>query len=473
MKYLRLQYWKHISVGTVYLFLLAAGLYSCKEDYSEPVMEEVQLVNSLELDIQEVTLAKGMTQTIKYNVIPDNAYDKSIAWFSGDDKIATVVHDRTIQTIMQETTIQAVDLGDVIIAGKSLWDALAGASVSVHVVPVAESLELKNITMFNSTQISMSELKSSVTTVPEEAYKESFDIESNNLNVVAFENGVLKAKGEGDAMITIISKDGSNLRATAQVTVEPAVIPEDITFVSGQEFALNEVAKLDFTMTPVDATIELLKWKSSDEKVVTVNERGNITAKSYGSADITATTPDGKVKTTTITVIKGKISDSGIALSQYELSNQATGNIQNGILVVKWPSGISKNTNLKRKEPIYINADTYPILAIKVNGQVQGKGNPNVIWHNIDLHTALGTPKQMMIWEQVKLTNDGNHVYYVDLQTNFGGLYKGKGVQATTNFNCQTGYDQNGGPEQTELSVYWIRSFKSLNELDGYISNEK
>ncbi len=37
-----------------------------------------------------VTLKKGETKTLTAKILPENAYDKTVIWTSGDDKIATV-----------------------------------------------------------------------------------------------------------------------------------------------------------------------------------------------------------------------------------------------------------------------------------------------------------------------------------------------------------------------------------------------
>lgn len=449
-------------LGITLCFPMLLGMVSCKDDYSEEIMEEVQFVTEVKTDVSSLKLAKGMKRTIQYVVLPDNAYDKVIKWKSSSETVATVT---------QDATISAKEIGKTAVSGISLWDPLV--TINIEVVPLATAIQLEDIEMYFSTAMSMSELTNYVTVTPDNGYKENFDVESSNTSVVTIENGNLKAVGEGRSRITITSVDGSNVTASADITVIPAIPPTDITITEGQEFALGETTKLDFTLTPSDATVELMEWKSSDESIVTINERGYITANGYGTVGISGITPDGKEVKASVSVVKGKINYAGDALSEFipNLTNSASGEMLDGHLVINVQQN-SKWTNLIPKNLPFINADTYPIIAVKTNGTVKGQGQPNVIWHNIDLFTDLNTTKVWMVWDQVELTNDNNHVYYVDLSTIENGIYKGKGEQQTSTFNMQTGYDQNGGPVQTELSVYWIKSFKSLDDMKNYINQE-
>ena len=76
----------------------------------------------------------------------------------------------------------------------------------------------------------------------------------------------------------------------------------------------GETLALTATVTPANATNKRVTWSSSDEAVATVDENGVVTAKTSGTATITATTAvGGKKATCTVTVTH--IVVTGVSLS--------------------------------------------------------------------------------------------------------------------------------------------------------------
>jgi uncharacterized protein YjdB len=66
---------------------------------------------------------------------------------------------------------------------------------------------------------------------------------------------------------------------------------------------VNKTAQLAATLTPANATNKKVAWKSSDEKIATVDANGLLTGKAKGTATITVTAEDGgKTATCNVTV---------------------------------------------------------------------------------------------------------------------------------------------------------------------------
>lgn len=86
-------------------------------------------------------------------------------------------------------------------------------------------------------------------------------------------------------------KDNLKAAVTGTFTTKKAIVLERITL-SAQELKLNmgyaDTAVLKVTPIPATASAEV-NWSSSDEKIVTVDANGNVTAKGCGEAVITAT----------------------------------------------------------------------------------------------------------------------------------------------------------------------------------------
>ena len=139
------------------------------------------------------------------------------------------------------------------------------------------------------------------TVLPDNATDKSVTWTSDTTNIATVStSGVVSAKAEGTATITVTTKDG-NKTATCQVTVKPSTTP--IVAVTGVSLdktsATIEVGgnlQLNATVAPDDATNKTLSWASDKTAVASVDQNGKITAVAEGTAKITVTTADGDFK---------------------------------------------------------------------------------------------------------------------------------------------------------------------------------
>lgn len=108
-------------------------------------------------------------------------------------------------------------------------------------------------------------------------------------NLVRFDKGDWKSlSDEGVSGNFIISAylSEAEIVPVESIQIEPA----------STDIMVGQTKTLKATVLPEDATDKSLKWLTSDESVVTVDEKGNITATGEGKVTITATSADGKVK---------------------------------------------------------------------------------------------------------------------------------------------------------------------------------
>lgn len=113
-------------------------------------------------------------------------------------------------------------------------------------------------------------------------------------------DGQVKGLKKGKAIITVKTKDNGKV---ATVIVEVKKI--DVTSIklnkSKVALEVGESIKLSATIQPTNASIQKVKWKSSDLSVATVNNKGKITAKGAGTCNIIVTC-DNKSFVCTVTV---------------------------------------------------------------------------------------------------------------------------------------------------------------------------
>ena len=122
------------------------------------------------------------------------------------------------------------------------------------------------------------------------------------------QNGNIKAVSEGTATITATTKD-SKKTDTCEVTITKKII--HVTSVTLDEYKLKlnkgEVAKLTANILPENATNKNVTWSSLKQSVATVDQYGNVTAKSAGNVEIAVTTEDGWHTTTCLVVVTEKV----------------------------------------------------------------------------------------------------------------------------------------------------------------------
>jgi uncharacterized protein YjdB len=145
----------------------------------------------------------------------------------------------------------------------------------------------------------------STTITPEDADDQRISWNSSNTDVVAVdENGNITAIAPGEAKIYAVSV-ATGIKDSCLVTVRKNV--ETINFTESQIVLANigDSKKLEYIITPNDATEKAITWKSSNEQVCTVSDYGLVTATGPGTAIITVTTVDGgHTATCTVKVIQ-------------------------------------------------------------------------------------------------------------------------------------------------------------------------
>lgn len=134
--------------------------------------------------------------------------------------------------------------------------------------------------------------KLTATVTPDETTNKNVKWTSSNNKVATVDsNGYVTAKGKGTVRITATTTDGSNLSATCTVTVKQMVtmIVNTMNINRGSK---NVNRKLP-VMVGNNATNKTLNYRSGNSKVVSVNAKGQITAKKKGTATVSVKTTDG------------------------------------------------------------------------------------------------------------------------------------------------------------------------------------
>ena len=177
---------------------------------------ETVFVTSATLDETSLSLGIGRTATLTCTIKPANATDKTVAWTSSDETIATVDENGKVTAIAKgKATITAEP------KGQNPHFKIAAPTCEVYVDPVAVTGVALNETSLELTEGETFTLKATI--APTDAANKDVTWESNKATVASVdENGKVTALAEGEATITVTTKDG---KKTATCTVKVKLLP--------------------------------------------------------------------------------------------------------------------------------------------------------------------------------------------------------------------------------------------------------
>lgn len=135
---------------------------------------------------------------------------------------------------------------------------------------------------------------------PEGAEEEELEYTSSKPKIATVnENGKITAKKAGKTVITVTSSNGLKKAFTLQVVKKP--VKKIKLKASKKTIKAKKTLKLKATITPGKSqATTTLYWKSSNEKIATVNQKGAVKGLKKGNVKITAVATDGSGKKATI-----------------------------------------------------------------------------------------------------------------------------------------------------------------------------
>ena len=308
-------------------------------------------VKGVDLDQKDITLNVGNTIALKANINPDVASDKTVEWTSSDTSVATVDKDGVVR---------GVKTGSITITAKTN-DGGFEASCTVNVINAVMGITISDNSIMlypNKTK----QLKASVT--PVDADNPNVVWESNDDEVATVsETGLVTAKMPGTATITVKSVDGE-YTATCTVTVGKHV---SSIILSDTELTMpaGTTETLYATVMPLAAFNKTVTWVSTNPKVATVDENGNVKAVKAGTTTIIAYCEDGDVTASCIVTVTN--SATGIEMSESEVYIARNSQMQL-TATVKPDTAENKNITWKSKYPNIASVDSNGLVTAKMAG---------------------------------------------------------------------------------------------------------
>ena len=263
-------------------------------------------VSKKEIPITEVrlnksteTLKEGETTTLTATVLPENTtYGKSVKSSSSNVAVATV-------DLMGKVTAKRA--GTAIITAISENGKTASCTITVNKKDTNITITEVRLNKSTETLKEGDTTTLTATVLPENTTdSKSVSWRSSNSEVATVDaNGTVTAKRAGTAVITATSTNGKTAGCTVTVSRKEIPITEISLDKSSATLTEGETTTLVATVLPENTTYgKSVKWSSSNVAVATVDLMGKVTAKSAGTAIITATSENGKTASCTVTVNK-------------------------------------------------------------------------------------------------------------------------------------------------------------------------
>ena len=143
---------------------------------------------------------------------------------------------------------------------------------------------------------------------PENATNKTISWTTENKDIATVNAGVVTAIGEGTTNIKATTKDG-NITKTCKITVTKKAEnkPIEVTSIrlsqNNKTIKIGEQFTINATVLPENATNKEIEWTSTDNKIATVDNNGNVKGITEGKVTITATNKANNISESCIVIV--------------------------------------------------------------------------------------------------------------------------------------------------------------------------
>ena len=261
--------------------------------------------NAAEITLEqaEITVDAGRNAVLKATVLPKETDNKNVVWSSSDESIAVVnAHGR----------VTGMALGDCEIICASATNGEVQAKAAVHVQQPVTKID------FGEAPVVYTGETAQLTwiTEPENASNSAVSFKSSNEKILTVsEDGTVTGVKNGEAYVTVTTKDGSNRKARIKVNVYQHLTGVHMKRKTAY-IDLNTASITAAVLEPLKGTNSNMTWESADPSVATAEaiarqkNRVSIRGVKKGETVVTGTTEDGGFQTS----IRVKVGDFSHAL---------------------------------------------------------------------------------------------------------------------------------------------------------------
>lgn len=271
---------------------------------TEPAKPVVK-ATGIKLSETDITLnSKGATKQLIATVEPDNATDKEVKWFSGNERVATVDNNGNITALRKgRTNIYCELVSDDNIS--EYCDVTVDYDDSNDTDKIlAESITLNETYMELTNDWETYELYETI--LPSNSDETDVVWEISDPMIVGIDEGRLHGYHNRTAVITCYVKGHESLKASCTVKVNLSIIEISLNVTDVTLDKVGDTYNLVASTYPTGAKDKTVSWSSSDSSVVSVDASGNLKALKEGTAVITCRSDeDSFVSASCYVTVKG------------------------------------------------------------------------------------------------------------------------------------------------------------------------
>ena len=283
-------------------FIVLCGLMACSKD-DDKVLE----VTSIKFEKENIVLSDGEKYTIKVLHFPEELPAPQYTWNSSNPKVAIVNEHGEVEAIAPgECSISA----NVLNVG-SIWCKVTVEAVNA--TDIVFDTEVTYMEIGETTELPY-------TIEPSNASNTRVRWSSSDENIATVDvlTGVITAVSDGEVQITAKITE-PEVTATHKIIVNPIRVSGIELSDTEKRININDTYTLVATVSPDDAKNKTVIWKSSNERIASVNN-GVVSTHQIGECDIIATTEDGNFEARCkIVVIPPVVKELKLNLTQSSL----------------------------------------------------------------------------------------------------------------------------------------------------------
>ena len=256
--------------------------------------KNTNIISEFELGNTNIKIKRNSYFILKANVY--NVENPVIKWDSSDSGIASIDNSGVIK---------GENYGKAIIMAK--YTNSSGKTLkkecTVEVYDGEDGVEVQEISLPKGDLVlgkGMSyDLNKSLTTSPSNAYIQSIEYINSDDNIAVINNGIIKFSKVGKTRVTIrvngLYETKINVYCVDKPNISEIITNPSRIEIINKNTSLNidDKVKINYSLSPDNASSDLIKITSDNEEVLSIDNNGNIIAKSEGEAVVTVEAING------------------------------------------------------------------------------------------------------------------------------------------------------------------------------------